>query len=105
MLMAGQITVDENLTCKITIAFLAEVGDIPEGTAGGHGIYAQATWQDMYEAAETLFEEYQIMRSKVGWIQVVGKDLAVFTWATESPFDERVRSRGEMSQIGVLGVL
>lgn len=47
------------------------------------------------------------MESKVGWMQVVGTDLAFLIWATGSPIDEQVRSRGEKSQIvgGVLGVV
>lgn len=80
MLMAD--TVDEDLACTRTIASLADVGAIladvgaiaEQPPAGAHGIYAQSTWKVIYEAAEPLFEECQIMRSKVGWIWVGGTD-------------------------------
>ena len=36
--------------------------------------------------AETLFEECQITRSRVGWIRIVGTDIAVFQLG-DSPSD------------------
>lgn len=57
-------------SCVLSIVLMGQAGEIPEKPAPPYEDKVQASWAELYQQAELLWGECELLRTRVGWIRV-----------------------------------
>ena len=57
-------------SCVLAVVLMGQAGEIPDKPASPYVDKVGESWTEMYELAQTLWDECELLRAKVGWIRV-----------------------------------